>query len=114
MCERNKNRDSPCRATNMSAMPNADQYDPLTVLSHELRTPLTSIRALASILLANPDLDRDRRQRFLSAIVQESERLAGVVTNIIQTAERQEAAGHAVAPCLCQLSAATGMQSDDA
>lgn len=111
MCERNKTHASPFRATNMSTTSDADQHDALTVLSHELRTPLTSIRALASILLANPDLDRDRRQRFLAAVVQESERLAGVVTNIIQTAERQESDGDAAPHCPCQLNPATDVRS---
>ena len=43
---------------------------------HTLQTPLTSIKAFAEILLANPDLDAEERQRYLRIVVEESERLS--------------------------------------
>ncbi|MGE0418575.1 MAG: ATP-binding protein [Acetobacteraceae bacterium] len=53
--------------------------DFLSVVSHEFRTPLTSIRSFSEILVDNPDLDPARRDRFLSIIARESERLTRLI-----------------------------------
>jgi signal transduction histidine kinase/ABC-type multidrug transport system ATPase subunit len=60
------------------------QRQVLERLSHELRTPLTAVHGYASTLL-QPDVDWDEpsRARFLSAIARESERLRGLVTNLL-------------------------------
>jgi signal transduction histidine kinase len=41
----------------------------------QLKTPLTAIRSFSEILRDNPDLPNDQRQRFLSIVLEESERL---------------------------------------
>jgi signal transduction histidine kinase/ABC-type multidrug transport system ATPase subunit len=60
------------------------QRQVLERLSHELRTPLTAVHGYASTLL-QPDVDWDEpsRARFLSAIARESDRLRGLVTNLL-------------------------------
>jgi signal transduction histidine kinase len=41
----------------------------------QLKTPLTAIRSFSEILRDNPDLPDDERQRFLSIVLDETERL---------------------------------------
>jgi signal transduction histidine kinase len=53
----------------------ADTDEKLSRVQHELRTPLTSIRAIAEILLDNPELSKAEQRAFLAIIVDESERL---------------------------------------
>jgi Na+/proline symporter/signal transduction histidine kinase len=59
----------------------------VSTVSHELRTPLTSIRALAEILLDNPDVDREERERFLGTIVHEAERLTRLINQVLDLAK---------------------------
>ena len=51
---------------------------------HVLQTPLTSIKAFAEILLANPDLDAEERQRYLRIVVEESDRLSRCIDHILR------------------------------
>lgn len=55
----------------------------VSTVSHELRTPLTSIRAMAEILEAHPDLPTDQRQEFLTTVVRESERLTRLIEGVL-------------------------------
>lgn len=55
----------------------------LEQVAHELRTPLTAIQACCEILVANPDLPMDERQRFLSAVLRESRRLNRLVNTLL-------------------------------
>ena len=57
--------------------------DFVSTVSHELRTPLTSIRAFSEILLDNRDLGADERERFLRVVVEETERLTRLITQIL-------------------------------
>lgn len=59
-------------------------------VSHELRTPLTAIRGAAETLLEEGVSDEDRR-RFLSRIVNESDRLARLANDLL-TLQRIEGA----------------------
>ncbi|MCB0156214.1 MAG: HAMP domain-containing histidine kinase [Anaerolineae bacterium] len=68
------------------AEPNAKEAI-LATAAHELRTPLTSIRALSAILHDNPQLDLTQRQKYLQIILQESEKLAGLVEDMLRLAE---------------------------
>jgi signal transduction histidine kinase len=52
-------------------------------VTQELRTPLTSMRTSAEILLDNPDLPRDQRERFLRVIVEEIERLTRLINRVL-------------------------------
>ncbi len=57
--------------------------DFISTVTHELRTPLTSIRAISEILQANPGLDADRRDSFLTTVIAESERLSRLVEQVL-------------------------------
>lgn len=59
----------------------------LSSMSHELRTPLTSIRAAAEILLRFPDEAPATRREFLEMVLQESERLARLVGDVLDLAQ---------------------------
>ena len=51
-------------------------------VSHELRTPLTVIKGAAETIQDNPD-DGDARERFLGAISSETDRLIGLVNDLL-------------------------------
>ncbi|WP_418648744.1 ATP-binding protein [Thauera butanivorans] len=67
--------------------------DFMSSVTHELRTPLTSIRALSEMMLDDPDIDVDDRQRFLGIIVSETVRLTRLVNQVLDLAKIE--AGHA-------------------
>jgi|GEM_PF-1771173 len=74
----------------------ADTEEMLNRVQHDLRTPLTSIRAVAEILLDNPELSKADQRAFLAIIVDESERLADAaswVAAIVEADARLQAAG---------------------
>ena len=50
--------------------------------SHELRTPLNGMLGLAQLARA-PDLDDERRQRYLDQIVESARSLAGIISDIL-------------------------------
>ena len=57
--------------------------DFISTVTHELRTPLTSVRSLAEILAANPNIDPSRLENFAGIIVKESDRLIRLVSQIL-------------------------------
>lgn len=59
----------------------------VSTVSHELRTPLTSIRAFSEILLSEPDLAIDERQKFLRIVVNETERLTRLINDVLDMAK---------------------------
>jgi signal transduction histidine kinase len=58
----------------------------VSMVSHELRTPLTSIRGYLELLLADTRLDEEQR-RFLAVADRNSERLLGLVNDLLLVAE---------------------------
>lgn len=50
--------------------------------SHEFKTPIVSIRGFAK-LLKDKDLPEDEREEYTDIIIRESERLAGLATNVL-------------------------------
>lgn len=52
-------------------------------VSHEFRTPLASVRALAETLMDDEQMDPATRERFLSMIVHETERLARIADDLL-------------------------------
>ena len=54
----------------------------LRTVSHDLRTPLTAIRAAASAL-SSPTITEEDRQELRDAIVEDSDRLASLVDNLL-------------------------------
>jgi signal transduction histidine kinase/HAMP domain-containing protein len=61
----------------------------LAIVSHELRTPLTAIKGFATSLLeeADGDIDASWQEYSLSQIVAESNRMADLVTNLLEMAQ---------------------------
>jgi Na+/proline symporter/nitrogen-specific signal transduction histidine kinase len=57
--------------------------DFVSTMSHELRTPLTSIRAFSEIIVDNPELDEEERQRFMGIIVAEAQRLTRLINQVL-------------------------------
>ena len=61
----------------------------LYTVTHELRTPLTSIRAMSEIVFDNQDMEEEMRNHYLSSIVNETERLSHLITQVLNL-ERYE------------------------
>ena len=61
-------------------------------VSHELRTPLTSIRMLAETLSLGRIPEPDRQREYLDTIVRETERLSGMVENVLEFSRTEAAA----------------------
>ena len=61
----------------------------LAIVSHELRTPLTAIKGFATSLLeeADGEVDKNWQEYSLSQIVAESNRMADLVTNLLEMAQ---------------------------
>ncbi len=59
----------------------------VTTVSHELKTPLTSIRMYSEMLAEGADLDGERRARYLSRIVSESERLTRLINDVLDVSK---------------------------
>jgi len=57
--------------------------DFISIVSHELRTPLTSIKAFTEIILMKPRMAAERRDRLLSIVNAESDRLSRLINNIL-------------------------------
>ncbi|MCF0120747.1 MAG: HAMP domain-containing protein, partial [Oscillospiraceae bacterium] len=53
-------------------------------VSHELRTPLTSIISYSETLVENLDMPDDMREEFLNVIMNESDRMATIVQNLLE------------------------------
>jgi two-component system, OmpR family, sensor histidine kinase MprB len=54
--------------------------------SHELRTPVTSLRTNIEVLLAGGRLDDEDRERLLADVVEQSEELTTLVSDLIEVA----------------------------
>jgi two-component system, OmpR family, sensor histidine kinase MprB len=62
--------------------------------SHELRTPVTSLRTNIEVLLSNPDLDAEDRDRLLTDVVEQSEELTALVSDLIEVARGDAPTGN--------------------
>ena len=67
--------------------------DFMSSVTHELRTPLTSIRALAELMVDDPEMPSPQRQQFLAIVVGETERLSRLVNQVLDLAKIES--GHA-------------------
>ncbi len=54
--------------------------------SHELRTPVTSLRTNVEVLIENPNLEPEDRRRLLADVVEQSEELTALVSDLIELA----------------------------
>jgi signal transduction histidine kinase len=72
--------------------------DLIATVSHEFRTPLTGIRGAALTLLKRGDrLDEQSRQRLLTAVLDQQERLSRLLENMLTAARATSADPNAVA-----------------
>ncbi len=55
-------------------------------VSHELKTPLSVIRMFSEVLLTGRVRDQQKQQRYLESICSESERLSGLIENVLDLA----------------------------
>jgi two-component system sensor histidine kinase MprB len=58
--------------------------------SHELRTPVTSLRTNIEVLLVGGELGEDERRRLLADVVEQSEELTVLVSDLIELARGDE------------------------
>jgi signal transduction histidine kinase len=58
----------------------------VSTVSHELRTPLTSIHSFSEIIFGSPDLPPQQREKFVSIIAKESERLIRLIDGVLDIA----------------------------
>ena len=66
--------------------------DFISTVSHELRTPLTSIRGFSQTMLNSWDkLDDESKKKFLKIIEEQSNRLIGLVENMLSITKLQSA-----------------------
>ncbi len=61
--------------------------DFMSSVTHELRTPLTSIRAMAEMMVDEPEMPAAQRSRFTGLIVTETERLTRLVNQVLDLAK---------------------------
>jgi len=61
--------------------------DFVSTVTHELRTPLTSIRAFTEILLDAPEVEIAQRNKFLTIIAKEAERLTRLINQVLDLAK---------------------------
>ena len=77
----------------------------LAIVSHELRTPLTAMKGYATSLLATDvDIDEALKEHFLQRIVEEGDRMAELVTNLLEMSQL-EAGTLKLLPSLYRLNA---------
>jgi signal transduction histidine kinase len=60
----------------------------LAIVSHELRTPLTAIKGYATSLLETDiEMDQSIQERFIRRIVEEGDRMADLVTDLLEMSQ---------------------------
>lgn len=60
----------------------------LAIVSHELRTPLTAIKGYATSLLETDiEMDQSMQERFIRRIVEEGDRMADLVTDLLEMSQ---------------------------
>ncbi len=64
----------------------ASQRQLVADASHELRTPVTSLRTNIEVLLSGAQLEDDDRDRLLTDVVEQSEELSALVSDLIEVA----------------------------
>ncbi len=57
--------------------------DFIAIVSHELRTPLTSIKAFTELILIKPKMPAEKRNRLLTIINNETDRLSRLINDIL-------------------------------
>ncbi len=62
----------------------------MSTVSHEFKSPLTSIRQLAEMLVHSRVPSPEKRQKYYTTILQQSERLSHLIENILDFSKMEE------------------------
>lgn len=86
--------------TTLNELKNAEQLrrEFVANVSHELRTPLTSIRTYAETLSDSPDLSDGTRSEFLNVILNESDRMGKIVSDLLDLSRLDAGGGLKLEP----------------
>jgi Na+/proline symporter/nitrogen-specific signal transduction histidine kinase len=57
--------------------------DFITTVTHELRTPITSIKAMSSIIRDYPNITDDKKQEYISIVVNECDRVSRLINQVL-------------------------------
>ncbi|MEM9326192.1 MAG: sensor histidine kinase [Bacteroidota bacterium] len=60
-----------------------EKDDFISTVTHELRTPLTSIKAFVEIIQDNPEIEEDERDKFLTHINEEIDRMTRLINEVL-------------------------------
>ena len=83
-------------------------------VSHELRTPLTTIKGFADILASGVVTSEEDRQRFITMISVEADRMITLVNDILRLSELQESSRPAIPRCTPVLALAHEIAKNEA
>ena len=86
--------------TTLNELTNAEQLrrEFVANVSHELRTPLTSIRTYAETMGDSPDMPEDMRADFLNVILNESDRMGKIVSDLLDLSRLDAGGGVKLEP----------------
>ena len=64
--------------------------DFVSVVSHELRTPVTTIKAFLELIAMKPEMPEQQREKLMSAITVETDRLTRLISDLLDLARIEE------------------------
>lgn len=67
-------------------------------VSHELKTPVAAIHGLVETLIDDPDIETETRQRFLIKVVNQTERLSILVSDLLSLSRLESGGGLELEP----------------
>jgi two-component system phosphate regulon sensor histidine kinase PhoR len=76
----------------------------VSTAAHELRTPLATIIGYTDLLMMKEDVEEEERQDFLNMIQNKAERLADIVSDLLDISRIESGEGVALDPKPCDLS----------
>jgi signal transduction histidine kinase len=66
--------------------------DFISVVSHELRTPLTTVKAFVELIIMKPGMPEQQREKLISTINVEADRLARLIADLLDLARIESGA----------------------
>lgn len=61
--------------------------DQMHIMVHELRAPITTVKDAAELILSTPDLEKDKKSKFLNIIEQQAKKILDQIGSILDTAK---------------------------
>jgi Na+/proline symporter/signal transduction histidine kinase len=71
-----------------------EKDDFISTVTHELRTPLTSIKAFVEIIQDNPELEEKERDRFLTNMNDEIDRMTRLINQVLDMEKLESGSAH--------------------